>query len=374
MILIKNAQVYSPAPLGQKDVLVSFDRILQIADHIDTPYTDTLVLDGTNKYLVPGFIDQHVHICGGGGEGGFHTRTPEIQLSQIVRAGVTTLVGLLGTDGYTKTPRMLLAKTKELNNEGITAFCLTGSYAYPSDTVIGTVYDDIVYISEIIGCKLAISDHRCSHPSKEEIIRLVSDIRMASLIAGKVGELHLHVGAGKECISQIIDIVRTTDIPISHFRPTHLGRHLEAAIEFTRLGGYADITAKENVPNFFPDLIKETNADLLTISSDSNGSMPKWDKNHERIVGMGVGDIGNLYRVVREMVMNKCMPLEKALTFITSNVATALSLYPRKGSVQIGSDADIVLLDEDYLIDSVIAKGRLMMSEKTILVEGTFEA
>ena len=102
--------------------------------------------------------------------------------------------------------------------------------------------------------------------------------------------------------------------------------------------------------------------------------MPKWDEKHERIVGMGVGDIGNLYRVVREMVMNKCMPLEKALTFITSNVATALSLYPRKGSVQIGSDADIVLLDEDYLIDSVIAKGRLMMSEKTILVEGTFEA
>ena len=130
MILIKNAQVYSPAPLGQKDVLVSFDRILQIADHIDTPYTDTLVLDGTNKYLVPGFIDQHVHICGGGGEGGFHTRTPEIQLSQIVRAGVTTLVGLLGTDGYTKTPRMLLAKTKELNNEGITAFCLSLSFRY----------------------------------------------------------------------------------------------------------------------------------------------------------------------------------------------------------------------------------------------------
>ena len=49
-------------------------------------------------------------------------------------------------------------------------------------------------------------------------------------------------------------------------------------------------------------------------------------------------------------------------------------LYPRKGAVAVGSDADLVLLDQDLEIDSVIAKGRCMMLEKELLVKGTFES
>ena len=291
----------------------------------------------------------------------------------LFRPGVTTLVGLLGTDGYTKSPELLLAKTKALNNEGITAYCLTNSYAYPPRTITGSVANDILYISEIIGCKLAIADHRCSHPTRDELIRLVSDIRMASLVSGKVGELHVHVGASPEGIEPIMDIVRTTDIPISHFRPTHLGRRLEEASQFTHMGGYADITAKAGVSEFFPGLMETAVPELLTISSDSNGSMPKWDEKHEHIVGMGVGDMANLYRVVYEMVTQQGVALEKALPFITSNVARALELYPRKGCIAEGSDADLVLLDEGYEIDTMLAKGRIMMQDQQVLVKGTFE-
>ena len=219
----------------------------------------------------------------------------------------------------------------------------------------------------------AIADHRCSHPTRDELIRLVSDIRMASLVSGKVGELHVHVGASPEGIEPIMDIVRTTDIPISHFRPTHLGRRLEEASQFTHMGGYADITAKAGVSEFFPGLMETAVPELLTISSDSNGSMPKWDEKHEHIVGMGVGDMANLYRVVYEMVTQQGVALEKALPFITSNVARALELYPRKGCIAEGSDADMVLLDEGYQIDTVLAKGRIMMQDKQVLVKGTFE-
>ena len=168
MILIKNAQVFAPKALGKKDVLLAYDKILEIADCIEPWRDDLTVIDAAGKMLVPGFIDQHVHIVGGGGEGGFETRTPEFQLSKAVTSGVTTLVGLLGTDGYTKSPELLLAKTKALNNEGITAYCLTNSYAYPPRTITDSVANDILYISEIIGCKLAIADHRCSHPTRDE--------------------------------------------------------------------------------------------------------------------------------------------------------------------------------------------------------------
>lgn len=374
MLLIKNAQVYAPAFLGKRDVLIAGGQIAAMDEELSPILPDLEILDAKGKTLVPGLIDQHVHITGGGGEGGLHTRVPELQLSAALRAGVTTLVGVLGTDSITRSVENLVAKAKALTNEGITAYCLTSAYQYPPITLTGSVMKDIVFISEVLGCKLAIADHRGSHPNREELIRLVSDIRMAALVAGKPGVLHLHTGAAPDGVEPIMDIVRTTDIPIYHFRPTHMGRRLDQVVEFTRMGGYADITVKEDTASTFHQLLAEVDADRITLSSDSNGSMPRWDAKRQHIVGMGVGQIGDLYRTVRKMAAEEGIPLETALPFVTRNVAESLMLYPRKGAVAVGSDADLVLLDQDLEIDCVIAKGRCMMLEKELLVKGTFES
>ena len=71
---------------------------------------------------MPGFIDGHVHMTGGGGEGGYATRTPELSLSDAIRGGVTTIVGCLGTDGVTRSLAALLAKARALDEEGISTF------------------------------------------------------------------------------------------------------------------------------------------------------------------------------------------------------------------------------------------------------------
>ena len=373
MILIKNANVYGPQPLGKKDVLIAFDRILQIGENLAVSMPDVEIIDASGKTLVPGFIDQHVHVTGGGGEGGLHSRVPELALHDVIASGVTTLVGVLGTDSYTRSVESLVAKTKALNNEGISAYCLTSAYRYPPLTLTGSVANDMIFISEILGCKIAMSDHRGSHPTREELIRLVSEIRVASLVAGKPGVLHMHIGADPAGIEPVMDIVRTTDIPIRHFRPTHMGRHPEQAVEFMRMGGYADFTAGEKLAELLADVMKKADDGLITVSSDSNGSMPRWDDKHEKIIGMGVGRMTDLYKVIRTLITVHHVPAEIALGFITSNVAKALEFYPRKGTVQIGSDADIVLLDGSLDIDTVIAGGRIMMRDKNIIAKGMFE-
>lgn len=373
MLLLKNAEVYAPEYIGTQDILVGGGQILAMGKNLSPSLPDVKVCDVNGKKIVPGFIDQHVHVIGGGGEGGFHTRTPELVLSDAVRAGVTTLVGVLGTDGITRNVEALVAKTKALNNEGLTAYCLTSAYQYPPVTLTGSVMNDIAFIQEVLGCKLALSDHRGSHPTRDELIRLVSDIRMAGLISGKPGVLHIHTGITADGIEPIMEIIRTTDISPYHFRPTHLGNHLDQAITFTEMGGYADITAHDNTPAMLRGILEEAAPDHFTLSSDSNGSMPKWDAKREHIIGIGVGKMTTLYDTVRRMVTEENVPLETALTFITSNVAKALAMYPRKGAVRVGSDADMVLLDESLRIDGVIAGGRCMMLDGEVLVKGTFE-
>ena len=373
MYLLKNVDVYDPIHKGKKDIFIANDKIALVEENMELDIPDLVEIDGSELIAVPGFIDQHVHVTGGGGEGGFHSRTPELMLSNVIKAGVTTLVGLLGTDSHTRSIENLLAKTKALKNEGITAYCLTGAYEYPSVTLTGSVAKDIVYIDEIIGCKLAISDHRCSRPTKEELIRLISDIRIAALVSGKVGELHLHVGGIGNTLKDIMEIVEEAEVPIKHFRPTHMDCHLEQAVEFMEMGGWADFTAEPDKAEDLYHVIQKAGIEKMTVSSDSNGSIPVWNEKRDAVVDVKVGGMEPLFEVIRNLIRDFGVDLETAIQLITSNVAKALEIYTAKGALLPGSDADIVLLDKDLNIDTVMAKGKLMMKHKNLLAKGTFE-
>ena len=373
MYLVKNVKLFDPQPMGKVDILVTNDRVAAVGNDLHPQIPGLTVIDGTGKTAVPGFIDQHEHVTGGGGEGGFNSRTPELMLSTVIKAGVTTLVGLLGTDSYTKSVENVLAKTKEFNADGITAYCLTGAYVYPPVTVTGSVSKDIVYIKEILGCKLAISDHRCSRPTKEELIRLASDIRMAALISGKPGILHIHLGGCGRQLEDIIEIVEEAYLPIKHFRPTHLDCNPKAALRFMELGGWADFTAEPSKTDELYDVMQKAGIEHLTVSSDSNGSIPVWNEARDQVVAVKVGGMDPLYEIIRNLVVDFNVPMETAIQLITSNVAKALELYPEKGTVRPGSHADMVLLDENLHIDTVMAMGKLMMKDKQLLAKGAFE-
>lgn len=376
MLQIKNAHVYAPQDKGIQDVWIAGGKIevvsktLPIIDGIDC-------IDATGKILTPGLIDRHVHITGGGGEGGFCTQAPAVTASRLIHGGLTTVVGLLGTDGITRSVENLVAKAKGLKDQGISVYCMTGAYGYPSTTITDSVQKDIVFIEEIIGCKLALSDHRSSHVTSEKLMHLASDVRVAGMLSKKAGILTLHLGDEKQGLQMVMDILDQTDIPIKTFQPTHVNRNLallQQAISFAKRGGTIDITC-DSTEGVYQALmkIKEEGVcmDQVTLSSDGQGSWSKYDARGN-LLQIGVSDVDTIYKQIVYLVKQKNWSMEDALALGCRNVAKALELYPQKGVIQKGSDADLLLWDKDLNLDTVIAQGNILMKNGKLLTKEMF--
>lgn len=387
--LIRNCDVYDPKHIGKRDILICNDKILKIDESIDfsPPGLEIETIDGSGFKAVPGFIDQHIHLTGGGGEGGPATRTPDVRLSDVTTAGITTVIGLLGTDGVTRSLEALLAKARALEEEGLTTYMYSGCYTLPFNTLTGSVQSDLILIDKVIGVgEIAISDHRSSHPSLDDLKILASHTRVGGLLSNKPGIVHLHLGDGPIGLKPIIEIVETSQIPIKQFMPTHINRarHLVMqSVEYLKAGGFIDLTCDFYKTEDWPDCMSIGDAlkfylehdiplDHVCASSDANGSTPVFNDRGE-LIDIGVGAAKTLFMDIRSAVLDYNISLEQALGLITMNPAKALKLYPRKGTLQEKSDADIVLLDKELNIHTVIAKGTVMVQNFEAKAKGFFE-
>jgi beta-aspartyl-dipeptidase (metallo-type) len=382
--LIRNARIYTPEALGIRDMLIVGRYIVKISERIELPADfEGRIISADGKMVVPGLIDLHVHLLGGGGEGGFRTRTPEITLSSIAAAGVTTVVGCLGTDDVSRRPETLLAKAMQLEEEGISSYIYTGSYQFPLPTITGSVRKDVALVPKVVGVgEIAISDHRSSQPSFEELSRAAAEARVGGMIGGKAGVVHLHVGNGSSMLDPMLRIVKETEIPIGQFLPTHLTRTealLREAIAFAGMGGNIDFTVGARHLGFASDVSRAVTmameqgipVERISLSSDSNGSLPLFDETG-KLIRLAVGDIRNLFTEFCGLV-REGIAMEHALKMVTSNPAERVGIFQHKGSLDEGKDADLVVLGPDLSIESVMAKGRLLVHKGEALVKGTFE-
>lgn len=385
MFLIKNATVFNPDPKGKQDVLISGNSIILIAPVIDLP--SSVVegeLDAKGMILVPGLIDNHVHIAGAGGEGGPSTRTPELALSSMFEAGVTTVVGCLGTDGLTRSVESVLMKAKSLRHEGASAWIWTGAYQVPTPSVTGDPGRDIALIDEVIGIgELAVSDHRSSCPSTAELIRIAALARVGGMLGKKAGIVNIHLGDAKDPFRPIDETVKNSELKYTQFLPTHCNRNPYIFEDSKRYGksGYVDITTsawpyfedEEIKPSTALRLLLEAGVPLehITFSSDACGSLPRFDE-HGTLVRLDMGLPSADLREVREAVLIDKLPLDTALKVLTSNVASILKL-PGKGRIVAGNDADLLILNKDLQPVHLFAMGKLVMSEGKVIKKGNYE-
>ncbi|PMM85053.1 beta-aspartyl-peptidase [Vibrio breoganii] len=387
-LLIKNGSVHAPQYLGKKDLLCAGGKIIAIEDTINESSLagEYQVIDAKGANVVPGFVDTHQHFIGGGGEGGYATRTPELKLTDQTLNGVTTALGLLGTDDLSRHVESLFAKTMGFRDEGISTYMITGSYFLPSPTITGSVMRDIAFIDPVVGVKLAVSDHRGPYITHEGLADLVAQVRNAALVSGKAGIITVHAGAGKKGLTQLLDVLDETDYQAERFVPTHINREdvWEQAVELAKRGAIIDGTAvSQDMLDSGRKALSCAEAtklsielgikDNFTFSSDAGGSLPKWNEDRTRIVGMGVGTPSSLLEEIRRGVNEFSLSLSDMLVPITKNAAKQLGLSALKGELQVGHDADVLLLNDELALTHTIAKGRVMVSGGEAVVKGTFE-
>ncbi|MGH8188505.1 MAG: beta-aspartyl-peptidase [Steroidobacteraceae bacterium] len=387
LLLIRNANLYAPQPLGIQNLLIGSGRILWIGkETFDLPVALRSIartIDAAGRTTIPGLIDAHVHVTGGGGEAGFRTRVPPVPLSRFTTAGITTVVGLLGTDDVARGPGELLATIYALREEGLSAYGYSGGYHVPPVTLTGSVRGDLVFIEALIGIgEIAISDHRSSQPTLDELLRIASECHVAGVMTGKAGILHLHLGDGERGLALVREALKQSELPARVFNPTHVNRRralFDEAVELARQGSTVDITAfpvaadedawpaAEALARY---LASGAPPDRVTISSDAGGCLPCFDADG-RVTHMDVGSTGAMLETLREALAG-ALPLEAILPALTSNPAKLLRLA-RKGMIAAGNDADLVVLDSEHRADTVLVRGETHVQDREAIQRGTFE-
>ena len=383
MKLFKNVELHAPAPLGKGDVLMVNGRIAALSLAGDAPIAvsgvaglETIECDGLS--MAPGFIDQHIHITGAGGKYGYGSMTPEVHVTDLIRCGTTTVVGLLGTDGTARSLNSLYAKCAALEAEGLSAWMLSSYFGFPPKTITGSVHDDLLFIDRVVGCKIALSDVRSSYPTAHQLLALLREIQVGGMISSKGGVLHIHLGALPEGMDLLFELVEKYHVDIKRLSPTHVGRtaHLfEQAQRFAQMGGMVDLSTGGT--QFRPPWealaqAHEDGADLrqFTLSSDGNAGIGILDSEGQ-LTGFKKAPIDlNLWNV-QQLLRGSDVSTELALGLVTSGPARTMGLH-RKGHLAQGMDADACLFDSEWNLSGVVSQGEIMMWNGELRAQGNF--
>ena len=372
--LLKNGHVYSPENLGVKDILLWEDRVIKIGEGLKIPEGfEGAEFDLSGKIIIPGIVDTHVHITGGGGEGGFTTRTSEITFEEIAEAGVTTLVGVLGTDGYARRVEDVLVKCMALREEGFDCYFLTGSYTFPITTMRGSVAEDIIFNEYCLGTgEVAHCDHRGSLMRYEEFTRLAADTRNGARLAGLKGVLNIHLGNYPDPADFFIKACEEDITFRPLIVPTHVTRKydvFDSCLKFLEYGGQIDITAGSDgdasqksygsVEGLEIIYKKYGTLDRVTMTSDGNGSAPIWDELGN-MIGMGKGSSKVLLADLKKATKNGIIPFEETLRTMTTIPAAVYGLKNSAGKIVENGTANFAVLDENLDLVETILNGNLV--------------
>jgi len=365
LTLLTNGEVYAPRPLGRRSVLLADSKIAKVGEvdprKVEALGVDHEVVDVSGCLVVPGFIDPHQHLLGGSGEEGFSSQTPEFFVTEIIRYGITTVVGLLGADTTMKTLAGLLARVKALKEHGLNAYMWTGGYNVPPNSMLESVREDIMYIEEVIGAgEIAISDLRAMDPDPRELAKIASDCYIGGKLARKAGLTHFHVGEADTRLAPLRELLEDYRVEPEWLYATHVQRTkklLGEAVTLAKKGMAVDMdTVEEDLLKWLPLYLEAGGPpEKLTVSSDAGTNSPRV-----------------LYEQVCRCILNGRFPVEQVIALVTENTARILNLE-HKGTLEKGKMGDVVVMRRDSLeIVHVLSRGVFVVRDGEPVVEEKF--
>jgi len=373
--------------MGPVDILLAGEKVVAIAPHLELNGhgLEIEVIDCRGKLVAPGFVDYHNHILGGGGGGGFASRVPPIQLSQLTRAGITTVVGLLGFDCTTRHLAGLLGHARGLEEDGLTTFIYSGATTeHPAVTLTGRIRTDMIYVDKVVGVgELSLSELGPDYPScgggSAYVARAAAEALMAGQLAGKAGIVCLQIPM--DGLQSLFELLDRTKLPPEQFVPSSANAEelfFRQAIEFAKRGGVVDISSSYSPLGVHSGAVKPSHAirlaldagvapDRITMETDGNGGYPISTMETHYL------SPDTLLAEVRAAVVEEKVALAEALAVVTANPARVLKLSHRKGHLRAGADADVLVLSRGLELDQVFARGRLMVRGGQPVVTGRWE-
>lgn len=146
--LIKNIQVVNENTIQTKDVLIADQRFAKIDNDIAAS-TNTIIIDGTGKYLIPGLIDDQVHFR----EPGLtHKGSIYSESKAAVAGGITSFMEMPNTNPPTLNAELLEEKYNIGQHHSLANYSFyMGASNDNLDNILGIDYTNVCGIKVFMG-------------------------------------------------------------------------------------------------------------------------------------------------------------------------------------------------------------------------------
>ncbi len=376
MMVITNGKLILRDQIVEGLAVVCSDRIVDIVSEDEIP-EGAMIVDAEGGYIAPGLIDLHIHgflgmdVCDGdenairtmakgllaGGVTGFLPTTMTVDMKVIRRAFEVC--------------RALREESRSWQGSAILGCHAEGpfisegkkgaqdpAYILPPDAAFVKEYADIIKIitlaPEVDGDDFSVIRKICR--DTDVVVSMGHTMADYETAIGSVG-------AGVRHVTHLFNAMT----PLSHRAPGVVGAALHSDVSCELI---ADMF---HVDKSLYDLLWKLKGRRLCLVTDclSAGGLPHgeytlggarilYHDNVCRLVdGTVAGSVLRLNEGVRNVYENSNIPLHECVNCASLNPATVIGVADRKGSIEIGKDADIIITDERFEVKKSIIGGKI---------------
>ena len=376
--IIKNGKIITAEGEFTGDIAIKDGKIIAIGN---LDFEAEEIIDATDKIIFPGVVDIHVHI--------YDTDDFYEGTKMCAAGGITTVIDLPPTEPQIMDKESFNKKLQECNNKSVVDFGLcAGEIYYPKHITnieqmvkLGASYfkifmpgpppvsDEIMYqaFEEIAKNNSVVAVHAensqvldlltkrfsaerkdpMAHPESRPRFLEIESIFKAIQFAKATG-VHLHIChvTTKEGVELIRQAKRDKVNITAETCPHYLFFTLE---DYKKKAPLLKITPplreKEDNLALWAAILDET-IDLITTDHCSFSLAEKL-KHKENIwdVPAGLPGVQFMLSVLFSEWIKKDLPLSKLAYLLATKPAKTFGLFPKKGAIQVGSDADLVIID-----------------------------